>query len=102
LFSRLSDVQGMAALFTSSPHSSSPHSSSAGRRLDWHLWLLCIGPQPGYFNDQALPLQGADKKDGPNYYVMVNDFRGMAALLRKLEDKIKQLADSAPKYASAL
>ena len=47
-------------------------------------------------------LQGADKKDGPNYYVMVNDFRGMAALLRKLEDKIKQLADSAPKCASAL
>ncbi len=29
---------------------------------------------------------------------MVNDFRGMAALLRKLEDKIKQLADSAPRY----
>ena len=30
---------------------------------------------------------------------MVNDFRGMAALLRKLEDKIKQLADSAPRHA---
>ena len=47
-------------------------------------------------------LQGADKRDGPNYFVMVNDFRGMAALLRKLEDKIKQLADSAPRHARSL
>ena len=46
----------------------------------------------------SLSVQGADKRDGPNYFVMVNDFRGMAALLRKLEDKIKQLADSAPRY----
>ena len=29
--------------------------------------------------------------------MMVTDFRGMAALLRKLEDKIKQLADGAPR-----
>lgn len=46
---------------------------------------------------KVAPVQGADKRDGPNYFVMVNDFRGMAALLRKLEDKIKQLADSAPR-----
>ena len=42
-------------------------------------------------------LQGADAKEGPNYFQMVNDFRGAAALLKKLEDRIKQLADSASK-----
>ena len=47
--------------------------------------------------DGSGELQGADTKEGPNYFQMVNDFRGAAALLKKLEDRIKQLADSAPK-----